>query len=92
MYSHNSLLCTSLNGNPFNLAYAVCNDGDLRLMNGTSSSEGRVEICYNNTFGTICDDQWGRLDAQVVCQQLGFSPMSMQNSESCMILITYSKI
>ena len=74
------------------MAYAVCGDGDLRLMNGTSSSEGRVEICYNNTFGTICDDQWGRLDAQVVCQQLGFSPMSMQNSESCIILITYSKI
>ena len=58
--------------------HAVCNDGDLRLMNGSSSSEGRVEICYNNTFGSICDDQWGPLDAKVVCRQLGFSPMSMQ--------------
>ena len=47
-------------------------------MNGSTSSEGRIEICYNNTFGTICDDQWGRLDAEVACRQLGFSPISMQ--------------
>ena len=60
------------------LLYTVCNNGDLRLMNGSTSSEGRVEICYNNTFGTICDDQWGRLDAKVACRQLGFSPISMQ--------------
>ena len=32
----------------------VCTNGDIRLMNGTEPSvrEGRVEICYNNTYGT----------------------------------------
>ena len=49
-------------------------------MNGSSSSEGRLEICYNNTYGTICDDQWGPLDAKVACRQLGFSSMGMQKS------------
>ena len=48
----------------------------VRLMNATEVSttvgRGRVEICFNNTFNTICDDFWDDLDARVVCNQLGF--------------------
>ena len=48
-----------------------CNTGDLRLQGGNATS-GRVEICNNNDWGTVCDDFWDTLDAKVACTQLGF--------------------
>ena len=57
------------------LSITACTDGDIRLMNGTEPSvrEGRVEICYNNEYGSICDDFWDIVDVGVVCRQLGFN-------------------
>ena len=51
----------------------LCEDGDLRLVDGDTEYEGRVEICIGEVWGTICDDFWGTLDAEVVCQQLGYN-------------------
>ena len=49
-----------------------CTEGDIRLQGGNSTF-GRVEICINNIWGTVCDDQWGTQDAMVACTQLEHS-------------------
>ena len=52
----------------------VCTQGAIRLRDGVNDREGRVEICNNNAWGTVCDDSWGTNDALVACRQLRFTP------------------
>ena len=42
-------------------------------MDGRNQSEGRVEICAFDVWGTVCDDSWDDRDARVVCRQLGYT-------------------
>lgn len=51
--------------------YLVCAQGDIRFVGGVT--QGRVEICNDNTWGTVCDDLWSTNDAIVACRQLGHS-------------------
>ena len=48
-------------------------DGDLRLRGGLSDNEGRLEILYEDEWGTVCDDFFGMTDAQVACKQLDYT-------------------
>ena len=52
---------------------SVCTYGEVRLVGGNDEYEGRVEVCVENGWHTVCDDGWGAEEAKVVCHQLGYS-------------------
>ena len=62
-----------------------CSDGEVRLVDGVTDYEGRVEICINRVWGTVCStisryyyrSNWDVNDAKVVCRQLGHQELGI---------------
>ena len=50
----------------------TCINGDVRLVGGPSRSEGRLELCYNGVWGSMCGTYTSLQTSTVVCRQLGF--------------------
>lgn len=55
-----------------NTAFASCETGSVRLQNGMTNLEGRLEVCINGAWGTVCERGFSSDDATVVCTSLGF--------------------
>ena len=49
-----------------------CQHGALRLVNGGTSNQGRLEICIYSVWGTVCDASFDANDARVACRQLRY--------------------
>ena len=58
------------------MSFAACVNGAIRLVGGSDQYEGRLEICINNVWGTVCDNMFDTRDAAVACRQLGYSEHS----------------
>ena len=54
----------------------------LRLVGGSSDHEGRLEMCRDGQWGTICDDDWDNINSNVACRQLGFGDSGMSDNLS----------
>ena len=86
------LLCMTSLLLPLMISSLDCTHGDARLASGINSLQGRVEVCFDGVWGTVCSNGWGNSEATVVCRQLGFSSSSknqLLNTYSLLLLFNY---
>ena len=72
MHSHHLYTCTN-SYIVYISRIASCKDGDLKLVGANSENEGRLELCFDQRWGTINGDGWTHTDTQVACRQLDIS-------------------
>ena len=78
---------------------AMCSNGDVRLVGGANELEGRLEICINRAWGTVCSDGFSENEANIVCSGLlinitynGTPSLLLFSSKGCiMYMCTGSK-
>ena len=54
-----------------------CTDGSIILVGGNKPNEGRVEICVNGSWGTVCDSSFDLHDAEAACKRIGYSQLGL---------------
>ena len=73
------------------LKYSNCTDYEVKLINGSSSNEGTLQVCLNNAWGTACNKQLNTKDAGVICHQLGY-PAEGRNGLKMTVIISLSSL
>ncbi|XP_041372972.1 Down syndrome cell adhesion molecule-like protein 1 isoform X2 [Gigantopelta aegis] len=82
----NELLITDCPGNPVGDhkcqhnedAGVICQTTGVRLVNGATRYEGRVEVFHDNRWGSVCDDGFHQKEAAVICRSLSLPSHNAQ--------------
>ena len=80
LYCRKTSIIITCSINFLSTAFIPCyGEGSVRIANNTSTfsrnfdggftSTGRVEVCYNGSYGSVCDVGWDDEDASVVCRR-----------------------
>ena len=72
-----------------NIQRSNCTDGAVRLVDGSGPHEGRLEVCVNEAWGTVCSNGWDNADSKVVCNQLGYLSFGTVICIFVVVLIDY---
>ena len=56
-------------------------EGSVRLSDGATAREGRVEVCRGGYWGSVCSIGWSRLNSLVACRSAGFETLRMLNND-----------
>ena len=51
---------------------ATCDNSSVRLVDGYTNHDGRVEVCVDGQWGTVCNNNQEEI-AETICSQLGFA-------------------
>ena len=71
---NSSNVCLAITYVEFQCFHSVgCERNAVQLVGGQNKFEGRVEVCQDGEWKTVCNDGWGDKEARVVCRQLGFA-------------------
>ena len=64
-----------------------CTEGDVRLVGGSTHYEGRVEVCVNRAWGSVCAySQWSSQDAKIVCNNIGALTLGILYKLTCELI------
>ena len=66
-----------------------CSGESIRIVDGIIENEGRVELCVDGVWGSICDNGWDATDAHIVCTQLGHPELSILNGVYIVSVLLY---
>ncbi|XP_019621994.1 PREDICTED: MAM and LDL-receptor class A domain-containing protein 1-like [Branchiostoma belcheri] len=72
---------TAIDDISFSSGCTVDVDGNVRLVDGESFGEGRIEVYFNHEWGSICNSGWTKDNSDVICDQLGYGESQWFNSK-----------
>ena len=68
--------------------YSNCSHGDVRLVGSVDGDQGRLEVCVNSAWGTVCSNAFGASDAAVACEAIvGYNSTGKRHHHSFIIKV-----